>query len=330
MATFDLATFPVATTVVLVASLLDSILDANKALPTSVITHFHSRAIPAISVQAYLNRILKFAPFPNEALLSVLVYFDRIAEASKGAFVINAYNVHRLLIAAIVVASKYTSDVFYPNTRYAKVGGLPLLELNQLELEFLFQCNFDLYVANEELQGYGEQLLAHASQHQIEPIYVQPANNTHLPKNRRVSSSSSPPLSSVDKSKSEKSAASNGTFKTTASIAIATKPLMLTPPNAASSFSSSSESPISVASPPPPPAPPPPGKPPFQISGAIHGGAVGVASPLSQHSSPSSRRKSVNHYHPYVVPVSSDVVGSGRISGVGAWTGSSCWSAMEE
>lgn len=37
-----------------------------------------------------------------------------------------------------------------------------MCELNQLELEFLFLCNFDLHVKLEEIQAYGDQLLTHA------------------------------------------------------------------------------------------------------------------------------------------------------------------------
>ncbi|KAI8380176.1 cyclin PHO80-like protein, partial [Blakeslea trispora] len=114
---------------------------------------FHSRAIPNITVHSYLARIHRFAPFTNEALLSILIYFDRISRLDQ-TFTINSFNIHRLLITSVVVASKFTSDIFYANTRYAKVGGLPLLELNQLELEFLFLIDFQLHVQLEDLQAY--------------------------------------------------------------------------------------------------------------------------------------------------------------------------------
>ncbi|KAK1770192.1 cyclin-domain-containing protein [Phialemonium atrogriseum] len=52
-------------------------------------------------------------------------------------FVVDSFNIHRLIIAGVTCASKFFSDVFYTNSRYAKVGGLPLGELNHLELQFL-------------------------------------------------------------------------------------------------------------------------------------------------------------------------------------------------
>jgi hypothetical protein len=36
-------------------------------------------------------------------------------------FVVDSYNIHRLVIAGVTCASKFFSDVFYTNSRYAKV-----------------------------------------------------------------------------------------------------------------------------------------------------------------------------------------------------------------
>ena len=36
-------------------------------------------------------------------------------------FVVDSFNIHRLIIAGVTCASKFFSDVFYTNSRYAKV-----------------------------------------------------------------------------------------------------------------------------------------------------------------------------------------------------------------
>ncbi|KIX93884.1 uncharacterized protein Z520_10509 [Fonsecaea multimorphosa CBS 102226] len=74
-------------------------------------------------------------------------------------FVVDSYNIHRLVIAGVTCASKFFSDVFYTNSRYAKVGGLPLAELNNLELQFLLLNDFRLSVPVEELEAYGTMLV---------------------------------------------------------------------------------------------------------------------------------------------------------------------------
>ncbi|KAK3819479.1 MAG: cyclin-domain-containing protein, partial [Linnemannia gamsii] len=240
---YDIVNCSTSQTLLLVSSLINTILAVNDRLACPKITLFHSRAIPNISIEAYLSRILQYAPFQNEVLLIILLYFDRIgggckptqvltntipksllrqaslssedisqltapkAESVGGEYfrsaaeekskqgggmttsdadndildeeepiadeiytsssespvgsklIINSFNIHRLLITSILVACKFSSDVFYPNVRYARVGGLPLSELNQLELEFLFLSQFELNTTESELQTYGNKLL---------------------------------------------------------------------------------------------------------------------------------------------------------------------------
>ncbi|KEP51762.1 cyclin-domain protein [Rhizoctonia solani 123E] len=135
---------------------------------------FHARNIPSISIEQYLLRILKYCPTTNEVFLGLLVYFDRMSKlatecaapqspAPHRTLTIDSYNIHRLLIAGVTVASKFFSDVFYTNSRYAKVGGLPQSELNQLELQFLLLNDFRLSIPIDEMQRYAEQLLRYSA-----------------------------------------------------------------------------------------------------------------------------------------------------------------------
>ncbi|KAI8356383.1 hypothetical protein B0O80DRAFT_25666 [Mortierella sp. GBAus27b] len=201
---YDIVNCPTSQTLLLVSSLINTILAVNDRLACPKITLFHSRAIPNISIEAYLSRILQYAPFQNEVLLIILLYFDRIgggckpthvltntfpkkllrqanitmedinrltsqggengedsqrkqdeksdprfnptarsaqedwdsmdedeedpmadeiytssSESPAGSkLIINSFNIHRLLITSILVASKFSSDVFYPNVRW--------------------------------------------------------------------------------------------------------------------------------------------------------------------------------------------------------------------
>lgn len=47
-------------------------------------------------------------------------------------FVVDSFNIHRLVIAGVTCASKFFSDVFYTNSRYAKVYSRIGREMNQL------------------------------------------------------------------------------------------------------------------------------------------------------------------------------------------------------
>ncbi|KAL1999558.1 hypothetical protein VTN02DRAFT_4348 [Thermoascus thermophilus] len=163
---------------------------------TSVLA-FHGKNVPSITILSYLSRIHKYCPTTYEVFLSLLVYFDRMTEmVNRGHlqrlrrratvpsqppergeppslsdplpddedslshfFVVDSFNIHRLVIAGVTCASKFFSDVFYTNSRYAKVGGLPLVELNHLELQFLLLNDFRLSIPVEELEAYGTMLV---------------------------------------------------------------------------------------------------------------------------------------------------------------------------
>ncbi|KAL7274851.1 cyclin-like protein interacting with PHO85 [Rhizina undulata] len=161
---------------------------------TSSVLAFHGKNVPSITILSYLSRIHKYCPTTYEVFLSLLVYFDRMTERVNKSplqdykpprlvgggeqepapaasaipadpynishfFVVDSFNIHRLVIAGVTCASKFFSDVFYTNSRYAKVGGLPLAELNHLELQFLILNDFRLSVPAEELESYGTMLV---------------------------------------------------------------------------------------------------------------------------------------------------------------------------
>jgi hypothetical protein len=49
-------------------------------------------------------------------------------------------------MTSMLCAIKYQDDEYYKNEFYAKVGGIPLVELNILELEFLNLLEYRMYV----------------------------------------------------------------------------------------------------------------------------------------------------------------------------------------
>ncbi|KAG6814942.1 hypothetical protein H0H87_006364, partial [Tephrocybe sp. NHM501043] len=122
--------------------------------------------VPRISLEAYLLCILKYCPMTNKVFLILLVYFDRMSKLSSNAvscsFIIALFNIHHLAIAGITIASKFFSNIFYTILHYAKVGGLPLAELNQLKLQLLLN-NFCLIISSVEMQCYTKQLILFSS-----------------------------------------------------------------------------------------------------------------------------------------------------------------------
>lgn len=75
-----------------------------------------------------------------------------------------------------MVAAKFLDDAYYNNAYYAKVGGVTPLEMNRLELEFLFALRFRLHVTVSTFENYSSLLqreMVLSSSYQIEKPILQ-------------------------------------------------------------------------------------------------------------------------------------------------------------
>ncbi|KAH0827939.1 cyclin-domain-containing protein [Lanmaoa asiatica] len=86
----------------------------------------------------------------KSCLLLTLHYVDQIC-ARTPLFTLSSLTCHRFIIASITVCSKGLCDTFCTNSLYARVGGIPVSELNVLEREFLRMIDWRLTVSTFSL-----------------------------------------------------------------------------------------------------------------------------------------------------------------------------------
>jgi hypothetical protein len=146
------------------ACILGKLVEKNDMLvPHPTLSKFHSVRAPAISIKDYLLRIAKYAACSGECFVLALVYIDRIIQ-NNPTFIVNSLNIHRLLITGVMLAAKFYDDQYYNNAYFGKVGGVPCGEMNSLEVEFLFMCNFSFAVPPQQYEQYYTELYNHARQ----------------------------------------------------------------------------------------------------------------------------------------------------------------------
>jgi hypothetical protein len=129
----------------------------NEKLKQQAKQIYTSRKLPQISVNDYIVRIAKYMKIEDSTLILALIYIDRITRKRK--IFVNEYNVYRLFFMSVVVATKYNEDKHYSNTYYAKIGGVELEQLNQMECEFVMSINFDLFVEAKVFDKYETSLV---------------------------------------------------------------------------------------------------------------------------------------------------------------------------
>jgi hypothetical protein len=82
---------------------------------------FRGKALPAIPVRRYAERIYRYAGCSPACFVVAYVYLDRLAqrpldgeedeEAGAAVVGVDSYSVHRLLITAVMVAAKFMDDM---------------------------------------------------------------------------------------------------------------------------------------------------------------------------------------------------------------------------
>lgn len=120
-------------------------IDKNKSI-------FNSKKPPSISIQQYLERIVKYSKIEDSTLITMLIYIDRLCDLTQ--LHLNDYNIHRIILANIILAIKYNEDDYYANDYYAKVGGITLQEINSLEYECVKLLKHKLFVDGEFYKKY--------------------------------------------------------------------------------------------------------------------------------------------------------------------------------
>ena len=115
----------------------------NNVTKTSVKTIFSLSKKPAISIEKYLLRFIHHSKASTSTLIISIIYFDRIKIEN---FYITTTSIHRLFLAAFVVALKYNEDKIFLNNFYSLLGGVSMKDLKKLEQEFLKYLDYRLYV----------------------------------------------------------------------------------------------------------------------------------------------------------------------------------------
>ena len=151
----------IASTIELISDLLVRICEENKIKKCNknfLLKSFTCENIPSISIKDYFLRLSKHAKVNESTIILILIYIDRICNMNH--FILTYYNIHKLILAAFILAIKYNEDNYYSMVYYSKIGGVPISELNKLEFEYLILIGFRLFVHTQLFEKYYNDLMS--------------------------------------------------------------------------------------------------------------------------------------------------------------------------
>ncbi|KAJ9450144.1 hypothetical protein DIPPA_21488 [Diplonema papillatum] len=111
--------------------------------PEKDVSVYDAAAIPGVPLGTYIARWKKELKGTNIVPIAC-VYLMRWTEAGHQ---LTQYNVHRVILSALLVAAKWQVDYSISMTSYSYIAGVCKAELQRLEIQFLidieWQCHVD-------------------------------------------------------------------------------------------------------------------------------------------------------------------------------------------
>ncbi|CAG9328724.1 unnamed protein product [Blepharisma stoltei] len=114
---------------------------------------FEQAKIPSISMCNYLGHLNLYMHCPEHCYVMALIYVERlISNFKKNIF--DNISLHKLFLISLSIAVKFSEDKYCTNSYYAKVGGIPTKDFNNLEQSFLMLLDFNLYISYENYENF--------------------------------------------------------------------------------------------------------------------------------------------------------------------------------
>lgn len=129
----------------------------SSSLPTMALPELFVCTNPAganniAPLKWYVLRWVQYSRVSMPSYALALHYLDRLA--SDMHYQVTWNTIHKLLAVSLLLASKFLEDRCYSNSWFARVAGVSVESLNQLELAFLCIIGFNLRASEEDLRPY--------------------------------------------------------------------------------------------------------------------------------------------------------------------------------
>ena len=113
---------------------------------------FFQKKVPKMSIDKYLMRIYKFSGMHTNTVILSLILVDRFCE--KVSLDLTGNTIYKILLVAALIAYKANEDIIYNNKNFARIGGVNLEEMNNLEIAFLEIIKYEVYVKIYDFSMY--------------------------------------------------------------------------------------------------------------------------------------------------------------------------------
>ena len=135
-----------------ISEILTEISSQNSNVEYNPDDPFSTKSPPKVTLQYFFGRIKRYSKIEKSTLIIILIYADRMCTTS--GIILNPHNIHRIILGCLLLAIKYNEDIYFTNEQYAKIGGVTLQEINDLESFSIDLLDYNLFISEDIYQKY--------------------------------------------------------------------------------------------------------------------------------------------------------------------------------
>lgn len=146
--------------IIAVASNLNDIIEENKAMMLPQIHDinyynqdiFYLPYLPNITLLNYISHLVEYTKMDISSLIIAVIYIDLFCNKFK--YILTLNNIYRLLLTACILSMKFNEDIIIDSKAYAKLSGVSIKDLNNLEEKLYILLEYKLSVNEFLYQQY--------------------------------------------------------------------------------------------------------------------------------------------------------------------------------
>ena len=135
-----------------ISDILTEISSQNSNVEYNPDDPFSTKSPAKVTLQYFFGRIKRYAQIEESTLSIILIYADRMCTTS--GIILNPHNIHRIILGCLLLAIKYNEDIYFTNEQYAKIGGVSLKEINDLESFSIDFLDYNLFISTDIFDKY--------------------------------------------------------------------------------------------------------------------------------------------------------------------------------
>ena len=135
-----------------ISEILTAISSQNSNVEYNPDDPFSTKSPSKVTLLYFFGRIKRYSKIEESTLIIILIYADRMCTTS--GIILNPHNIHRIILGCLLLAIKYNEDIYFTNEQYAKIGGVTLKEINDLESFSMDLLDYNLFISKDIYDKY--------------------------------------------------------------------------------------------------------------------------------------------------------------------------------